>query len=200
MSEIKTILGFGASSMQGVKDSKGGFLRRLEQNLNRDSKKFNVVNLGVGGDTTRDMLARIDVVEKHQPNCAIILLGCNDMPRAGDGESARRTSLEEYAANLKRIFPKLRSKRSIFLTSFYVKWIKEDLFVQYMETAKTLAAGYEIWDLFHDSRPLLSNYLADDFVHFNDEGHQYICDHLLKILATGNLSIRNNLTTATHKR
>ena len=61
--------------------------------------------------------------------------------------------------------------------------IKEDLFVQYMETAKRLAAGYEIWDMFQDSRPLLPRYLADDFAHFNDEGHQYLCAHLLKILA-----------------
>ena len=186
MNKIKTILGFGASSMQGAKDSAGGFLRRLEQNLNRDSKKFTVVNLGIGGNTTRDMLARIDAVEKHKPDCTIVLLGCNDLPRAGDSEPARRTSLAEYATNLKCIFPKLRSRRSIFLTSFYVQWIAEDLFVQYMKTAKTLAAGYEIWDLFQDSRPLLPGYLADDCAHFNDAGHQYICDHLLKILAAKN--------------
>ena len=54
-----------------------------------------------------------------------------------------------------------------------------------METAKELAVSYEyeLWDLFHDSRPLLSGYLADDSLHFNDTGHQYICDNLLRLLA-----------------
>lgn len=183
MSEIKTILGFGASSMQGTGDSNGGFLKRLELTLNRDSKKFNVVNLGIGGDTTREMLARIGEAGNYKPSCSIVLLGCNDLPREGDRMPERRTSLHEYEQNLKVIFQKLRCERSIFLTSFYVNEIKEDLFVQYMEAAKRLAVGYEIWDLFQDSRSLLPGYLASDFAHFNEAGHQYICENLLKILA-----------------
>lgn len=180
-----TILGFGASSMQGARDSKGGFFKRLDLTLNKDSKKYTLVNLGIGGNTTRDMVARLDAVDQHKPCCSIILLGCNDMPRPGDGDSKRRTSLEEYEANLKLIFPKLLSERNLFLTSFYVKWIEEDVFTRYMGVAKKLAEenGYEIWDLLKDSRPLLSRYYAEDFAHFNDEGHQYICDNLLKILA-----------------
>ena len=185
MTTLKTILGFGASSMQGVKDSQGGFLKRLDTRLNRDTKKFNVINLGIGGNTTRDMLARIDTVEPHKPDCTIVLLGCNDMPRDSDGEAerARRISLDEYAQNLKTIFTRLRSPRSIFITSFYVKLIDQELFAGYMEAARKQAAGYEIWDLFHDSLSLPASYYAPDQVHFNEEGHEYLCNHLLKILA-----------------
>jgi len=183
MFERNTILGFGASSMQGEKDSQGGFLKRLEKALNSDAEISHIVNLGVGGDTTREMLARVDAVEKHKPSCTIVLLGCNDMPREGDKAPARRTSLQEYKSNLELIFPKLCAKRSIFITSFYVSEIQEAVFIQYMETARRLAVGYEIWDMFQDSRSLLSGFLADDYAHFNDAGHQYICDHLLKMLA-----------------
>ena len=183
MNPLGNILGFGASSMEGCKDSQGGFLKRMERALNRESRQFNFVNLGIGGDTTRQMLARIDAVATHKPDCTIVLLGCNDMPRPGDTNPAHRTSLDEYAQNLQRIFPKLRSQRSIFVTSFYVKWIAEDVFAQYMATAKQLATGYELWDLYEESRPLLPGFLADDFAHFNDAGHQYIAEHLLKMLA-----------------
>ena len=183
MTERKIILGFGASSMQGAKDSEGGFFKRLENALNRDAKTFDFVNLGIGGDTTREMHARIGAVEQYKPACTIVLLGCNDMPREGDRDPAHRTSLQEYENNLKLIFPKLRGGRSLFITSFYVNEIKEETFIQYMETAKRLAVGYEIWDMFQDCRPHLPGYLADDYVHFNDAGHQYICDHLLEMLA-----------------
>jgi len=185
MTTPKTILGFGASSMQGVKDSQGGFLKRLDTRLNHDAKKYNVINLGIGGNTTRDMLARIDTVEPHKPDCTIILLGCNDMPRDSDGEPerARKISLDEYGRNLEAIFTRLRSPRNIFITSFYVRLINRDLFASYMETARNLAVGYEIWDLFQDSLTLPASYYAPDQVHFNDEGHEYLCNQLLKILA-----------------
>lgn len=183
MTTKNTILGFGASSMQGARDSGGGFLKRLEQALNKDTHTVDAVNLGIGGDTTREMLGRIGSVEKHKPACTIVLLGCNDMPRLGDRDPSRRTSLQEYENNLKVIFPKLRAKRSIFITSFYVNEIQEEVFFHYMEAARKLAVGYEVWDMLRDSRPLLPRYLADDFAHFNDEGHQYICDHLLRMLS-----------------
>ena len=153
MTKIETILGFGDIVDAGRTGFPRGIPQRLDRSLNLDRQDFKIVNLGVGGDTTRQMLARTGTVETHKPDCTIVLLGCNDMPRTGDGSPERRTSLEEYAQNLKLIFPKLRSKRSIFLTSFYVKWIDEALFVRYMDTARQLAEGYEIWDLFRDSAP-----------------------------------------------
>ena len=184
MTEMKTIVGFGASSMQGCHDTQGGFLKRLDLALNKETKHYNVINLGIGGNTTRDMVARVDDVMKYKPDCTILLLGCNDMPREGDTSPLQRTTLDEYRDNLKILLPKLLSTRNIFITSFYVKWIKEDTFTRYMNAAQELAEAhnYEIWDLLTESRPLLPGLLFTDYSHFNDSGHQFICEHLAHML------------------
>ena len=51
---LNTIIGFGASSMQGAGDSQGGWFARAET-LSAD-KRLRWINRGVGGNTTRDML------------------------------------------------------------------------------------------------------------------------------------------------
>lgn len=175
-----TVLGFGASSMQGVGDSQGGFLKRLAR------PGITVVNHGVGGNTTRDMMARLDGARAVKRDWSVILLGCNDMPRRDDGEPGRRTKLEEYRRNLTTIFNALRSRDNLFITSFLVRdsvGIDPRLFADYMRVAieeATAAGGYRIIDLYAASKDFGSRYWADDGIHFNDAGHQSICDLVLK--------------------
>jgi hypothetical protein len=67
--------------MAGVgDDERGGFIRRLQSSFT----PYRFINLGVGGNTTRDMLKRCGQVEAHRPFDLIVLLGCNDLPRAND--------------------------------------------------------------------------------------------------------------------
>jgi lysophospholipase L1-like esterase len=111
---MRTIVGFGASSVQGVRDPEGGFMARLTQALPR-RPDIRLMNLGIGGHTTRDMLQRIPAVEAIAGREVVVLLGCNDVPRANDNSPARRTTLQEYAANLRAILPASRaSARSSF--------------------------------------------------------------------------------------
>ncbi len=88
------IIGFGASSMAGVGDSAGGFFRRLQNAAASQQPDLTFFNLGVSGTTTADMLARADEVTVQGNHRLIVLLGCNDVPRANDAAPHRRATLD----------------------------------------------------------------------------------------------------------
>jgi|TARA_B110000914_G_C15365554_1_gene400660 lysophospholipase L1-like esterase len=65
-----------------------------------------IINAGIGGNTTNDLLNRInkDVIEK-EPNISIIMIGTNDMLN-----SKKMISYNEYQQNLKNIVYKLKKE------------------------------------------------------------------------------------------
>lgn len=177
---MTTILGFGASTMHGAGDSRGGFLARLQR------PGITVINKGVGGNTTRDMAARLDALRAIPREWSIVLLGCNDMPRSNDGHPQNRTTLDEYRRHLTAIFNAVRSSRNLFITSFRVRdtvGIDANTFSDYMRVAveEALATGgYQIIDLHAASQSFGDRFWAADGMHYNDAGHQYICEEALK--------------------
>lgn len=179
------LLGFGASSMQGVGDSQGGFFRRLEQ---RTAGQYAVANAGIGGNTTRDMLQRLPGLALP-PDIVIVLLGCNDLPRERDAFPKNRVPLAEYRENLVKIFSALKAPRSLFISSFLpsekLTGVSLDTFETYMAAATDLArqAGYAIWDLFHETHHATAPLLAADGLHFNDAGHAFIADRVAEWLS-----------------
>ena len=181
----KTIVGFGASSMEGIGDETGGgFFKRIQPAFNQ----HRFINLGIGGNTTRDMLQRCDQVVSYRPYDLIVLPGCNDFPRANDEDSQARTSVEEYCQNLTRILTTIKGKRSIFITSFPVDPIRSgvsaEMFDRYISRAHAIAvnSGYEIIDLYAMIRTSRREYLSSDGIHFNAQGHQAIADLLKSAL------------------
>jgi len=185
------IVGFGASSMQGAGDPEGGFFKRVSSFFESAGSHFEFVNLGVGGDTTIQMLERLPRVTKEKPEMTIVLLGCNDMPRVPDASPLNRTSLEQYKTNLSTILSTIQAKRSLFISSFEVDPIKTgislELFQNYMDGARELAEnlGYEIWDLLSETRAQKAEFLATDGVHYNGLGHAYIAGKLISKLQDG---------------
>src|SRR5271155_4084357 len=109
------LIGFGASSVEGVGDSQGGFFKRLGKKLAEVGKPYECLNYGIGGNTTRDMLARLDRVRPHLPAKTIVLLGSNDFPRDADVEPARRVPVEEFRQNVDKILGDLGGSNSIFV-------------------------------------------------------------------------------------
>jgi len=182
------LLGFGASSMQGVGDPEGGFFRRLEalQPIGREKTTFH--NHGIGGNTTREMLARLPAAQAVRARTTVILLGCNDLPRAGDKNPAHRTELAEYGANLEKIFRALECSDKIFISSFLPDLKRSGLlpetFEAYMEAACALAAKHDwtIWDLYRESKGWGGTYLAEDGMHFGASGHALIAEKLAYML------------------
>ncbi len=191
----RTLLGFGASTMQGVGDtSAGGFFTRASRAESMQRRYANFINHGIGGNTVADMLARVDkaVDAAGLDYDVVVILGCNDVPRDRDGNPAVRSTPQAYAATLAQMFPRVKSPkgRSLFISSFAVSYEKTgvctDVFSQYMDPAMKLAqqAGYEVWDLWRATEPVAPRYWATDGLHFNDAGHQYIADGVVARFAT----------------
>jgi len=186
---MTTLVGFGASSMQGVGDSQGGCLRRVDLHCRERGLPVNVVNKGIGGQSTAHMLARIDALAPLRPYDLVVILGCNDLPRARDGNPAIRSSLDGYTDNLRRLLPAIRGRRSLFISSFAVSeertGITPALFADYMDAVTGLArtSGYDIWDLYRETKDTVTLLLAADGLHFNDQGHALIAARVSAWLA-----------------
>lgn len=185
---MSKLLGFGASTMQGVGDSQGGFFKRLERKLATASNPRECLNFGVGGNSSADMLARFDEVRAHLPCPAIILLGSNDIPRDNDAWPQNRLGAAAYEANLEKMFPVFSDPQTIFVSSFLIcpkrTGMHPETFVRYMEIALRLAArnGMTIWDLYNESLHLGDEYFADDGVHYNDAGHEFIASGVFDLM------------------
>lgn len=91
---------------EGVGDGLGdGYVRRIA-----DAPELagaDVVNTGIGGDTSADLLARFpDDVLAHRPDVLSILVGINDTWRRYDSDT--ETSVESYTANLRTMLSAAR--------------------------------------------------------------------------------------------
>lgn len=82
-----------------------GYVRRIADATEFDGVE--VVNTGIGGDTSADLLARFprDVLA-HRPDVLSILVGINDTWRRYDSDS--ETSVESYTANLRTMLSAAR--------------------------------------------------------------------------------------------
>lgn len=182
MLTTRTLVGFGASTMQGVGDSQGGFFKRIQPALSATYPGLRFINHGVGGNTTQDMLNRAEQTAALGAYDLVVILGCNDMPRNNGDTDPKRLPPDRYEANLKQLLATIRGRRSLFISSFPVRVVSRAIFDDYMPRAVRVAreAGYEIWDLYAELRNRdLTSLWASDGVHFNDAGHQLIADGVL---------------------
>ncbi|MFA6960005.1 MAG: hypothetical protein WC205_04540 [Opitutaceae bacterium] len=58
-----------------------------------------------------------------------------------------------------------------------------------MQTATEIARslGYDIWDLYNETKSDTDPLLADDGLHFNDHGHAFIADRVRDWLKLGEI-------------
>jgi len=186
---MRKLIGFGASSVQGVGDSQGGFFKRLEGKLMEAGKPHICLNHGIGGNSTRDMVARLPQVQAELPARIIVLLGCNDLPRERDAWPQARASVTEYAQNLEDILRTLAGPETIFVSSFSVDpqrtGVSPATFAEYMGEAVKIAVSFKlpIWNLYAESLTFGDKYLAADGLHFNDAGHEMIAEHLSRMIS-----------------
>lgn len=99
------ILIFGDSIAWGAYDSeRGGWANRLQQNyFERKKNNVNVYNLGISGNTTADLLNRIETeMESHKPNYVIFAIGTNDAQYIHSTNNLR-VSPNEFNQNLAKL-------------------------------------------------------------------------------------------------
>ncbi len=104
---------FGDSITEGIDDSCGGWVGRL--NLNRDDA--NIINLGVDGDSTDGLVERFEAdIKGKNPDIVVIAIGTNDSMYLSD-DGCNYVSFEKFIGNLgilKRMAER-HAKRVIFV-------------------------------------------------------------------------------------
>ena len=158
-------------------------------------RKIRVVNMGSGGHTTRDLLARweSDVLALH-PDWLSIMIGTNDIWRQYDSplQTEQHVYAEEYAANLNQlvISSKPHIANIVLMTPFYIEPNSDDAMRrttdEYGAIVKETAERHNT--LFVDTQAAFNaalehNYaatLAWDRVHPSHVGHMILARAFLK--------------------
>lgn len=190
----KRIVSIGASSCEGKVDPKGGgFVGRLRRWLESIDQHYHVYNLGVSGDTTSGMLKRfLQEAKPRKPELVIIMLGINDCRRDGSKNSPCDTPTSQFRENVSKLITQARSLTDkVLFISVYpidesktapVSWRK----VFYLEKDAGNYAGnmkqickelkIDYLDIFNVwlKENYKNKYLADDGLHANSRGHEYI--------------------------
>lgn len=156
-----------------------------------------VINKGVSGNTSRDLVARFDEdVLPYRPETLAILIGINDVWRQFDSRLMPEVAVspEEYEANLEQLIAKSGEfvHRLILITPYYMEPNRSDpmraRMDQYGEIIKKLGEKHNLMTidmqaaydkLFVHMHP---NAIAWDRVHPNSQGAMYMARTILDAL------------------
>ena len=198
-----TIVFAGDSTTDADKLSTGdrlgtGYVRLLKGMLNAFCPEIRsrVINAGVSGNTSADLLARWerDVIAE-KPDLVFCMIGINDVWRHFDcfDPSRRQISAEEYERNLEAICERAKGARELCLmTPFYMEANRSDemriMTDRYINILKELAALHGLpvidtqarFDKFMESRPGQS--VSWDRVHPGAIGSVLLADEILGFL------------------
>lgn len=160
-------------------------------------EQLRVVNMGISGNQTRDLLARwqTDVLDL-KPEWVSMLIGINDVWRQFDSPYEKETHVppEEYRANCMRLIEQTlpHVKGMILMTPYFMEPNQQDpmraRMDEYSAIIRELAEKYQLplvdlqagWDrLFQYMHPCN---IAWDRIHPNQTGCMYIAKQFLKVV------------------
>lgn len=117
------IFAFGDSITYGAWDREGGWVQRLRKKLEERDRSTLVYNLGISGDTTRDILKRFDTDLIHRfddddESIILFCIGTNDDVVWSHDQGKFWVEPEEYRMNLVALYDKacVRTHRVAFLS------------------------------------------------------------------------------------
>ncbi|MHB1330836.1 MAG: GDSL-type esterase/lipase family protein [Minisyncoccota bacterium] len=161
-SDGKDIIAFGDSLVAGVgSEGGGGFVKMLSDDL-----RVTIVNLGVSGNTTRDGLERIGILDNYDPRIVLVLLGGNDF--------LRKVPEEEIFSNLEKIILNIQSNGSaVILLGVRSGVLSNRYDGAFEDLAEKLGAAY-VPDVLNDVFGVQE--LMYDTLHPNDAGYRIIAN------------------------
>lgn len=164
-----TIVAIGDSLTSGVgAQPANSYPSVLSSLLNRP-----VVNEGVPGDKTKDVILRLDgILSKHQPKLVLLCIGGNDF--------LRKTKRKRIVENLSSIIRKIRSSGSDLVL---IAVPEPGLFLSDSDIYQQLSEQLQV-TLLSD---VLSDYLSDDelksdAIHLNSEGYRRLAENIKQLL------------------
>lgn len=184
---------------EGLFDSLGrGYVRVVENMLVACYPELNirVVNSGVSGDTSRDLLSRYDRdVVDLKPDWVSVCIGINDVWRQFDVPAMKEACVlpDEYEKNVETMILKVKdSVKGIFILSpYYMEPNREDMMRkrmdEYVAICKKLADKYDC--IFVDFQKMYEDFckirhsscIAWDRVHPNQMGATLMAREFLKV-------------------
>lgn len=191
-----TAYSFGASTAAGSMDDEGGFIARLDRYF-QDTNAGSAINHGFCGDTTDVMIERlpgvIDDMRSRSNPIALVTLGINDVPRIVDEKPEIRVPFERHAKSLAELLSKTSEiGQVIYLTQYPVDYVARSLDPELTREYVTLgektarAAGIDVIDIFGMITPeRFGEFIYEDGLHFNNRGHLFICNQIIKYLNRG---------------
>lgn len=176
-----------------------GYVRQVDALLRTEcpDRAIHVINMGVGGDTVRDLAVRweTDVIALH-PDWLAVFIGINDAWRRieppADVES--HVTLGEFASTLdtlvERVEPRLRGL--VLIAPYVIETNRADplraMMDRYAAAVRDVAAGHrallvDAQAAFDDALcHLRPGDLAQDRIHVNREGHAILARAVLDAL------------------
>ncbi|MGD0175134.1 MAG: SGNH/GDSL hydrolase family protein [Anaerolineales bacterium] len=159
------------------------------------SLRLQILNMGVGGNTVRELAARWENdVMAQAPDWLSIMIGINDVWRQFNTAVPKdqQISVEEFSGTLERLIATIRPRLQglVPMTPYYIEPDRTDpmraMMDRFGEEVRRLAAKFqaEFVDTQAAMDLALREYspaeLADDRVHVNDVGHMILARAFLK--------------------
>lgn len=195
------VLVFGASSVQGFWDTQGGWADRLKSHYQQAQvEDFNqgritdlpkVMNLGISGDGTKELLARMDIEAGARQNAKglviVVSIGSNN---AAILNGRAVSTPEEYGQDLQKIidtahkytdkllivgFPMVDESKTTPIPWADMHYRNENILTIENKAAEVAAKNNVLFVPILDKfRQLGGNLQSHDGLHPNDEGHKLI--------------------------
>jgi lysophospholipase L1-like esterase len=204
MEKGKKIVAFGDSITQAAAQSpEKKWCAIVEKMLREKGRQCEVINAGVGGNTSREGLARFEKdVLAHKPDMVLIEFGGND----ATNDLARRVELGEFNENLKRMLAELKKQNAkiVMLTfppiidewhdvgkhDFFQNWGGLDGCIEeYREAVRRFAKenGLRLADIDQAIRKEIQTqeagtFILRDGVHLTDEGNEVVARVLSEVI------------------
>ncbi|HEX9609106.1 MAG TPA: GDSL-type esterase/lipase family protein [Candidatus Paceibacterota bacterium] len=194
-----TICVFGDSIAWGAYDVEGGWVERLKRYV-WTTHDGEVYNLGISGDTSDGVLARLTQEAKpREPDLIIIAVGVNDA-QYEETPSNPRTSIESFSENINAIAneAKALAKKVVFIgltcvdesRTKPISWSPKKFYdnerIRAYNEALMVAAG----SMHHScvrTFDLLEVSDFEDGLHPNSKGHEKLFEHIKDELEKSNL-------------
>lgn len=176
---MKKIVLFGDSLAAGYYNgSSSDYLDKItiKELIGMGFPGYQIVNLGVPGETTAEGLNRVDQPIAENPDFIAIMLGSNDALN-------QNATPEEYADTIKKIIEKFPAEKVIALSPGYLDETlcadgdnqRQQKFVAALKGVTT-EMGVNMIDLYHHMTvyPVPTEFLSADGLHPSEEGYDFI--------------------------
>lgn len=196
---MKTLVCIGDSLVEGEGDelSLGGWpgrvARKLTPNLGRNADGWQVYNLGIGGNSIKDIEARLGEVLVRNPDIVVLGCGANDIMGA---DARGKAMLADYQTIWARVLGKLKAVASqvVVMFGFYAQteayadnWRAEygSMYAEHESLIMSLCKRMDI-PFVQLSKDFAAPDVLSDGLHYNAKGYDVVAQLVVEILKDEN--------------